>query len=55
MGAWDPEEAKEDFQQVSKLDPSLAKTCAKEILNIEELQKKKNEEDRTKLQGKMFK
>ena len=54
VGAWDPEEAKEDFRRVAELDKSLSKACAKEIANIEELERQKLEEDRSKFQGKIF-
>ncbi len=49
MGAWNPREAKSDFQRVMELDSTLAATCRKEIKLVEELEKKKNEEDKQKL------
>jgi AH receptor-interacting protein len=48
-GAWNPAEAKSDFERVSQLDPSLSQTCAKEIRKIEELEKQKNQEDKEKM------
>ncbi|CAB4063890.1 AIP [Lepeophtheirus salmonis] len=51
IGAWNPIEAKSDFQRVSILDPSLAKTCAKEIKFIESLEKEKDFEDKEKLKN----
>ncbi|XP_052238554.1 AH receptor-interacting protein-like isoform X2 [Dreissena polymorpha] len=51
MGAWNPEEAKSDFERVMELDPSLTKTVKKLLHDIEELQKAKDEEDKKKLQG----
>ena len=41
VGAWNPTEAKADFERVVVLDPSLANTCKKEIRNIEEMEKTK--------------
>ncbi|ELU18148.1 hypothetical protein CAPTEDRAFT_147718, partial [Capitella teleta] len=55
VGAWNPGEAKEDFKRVKQLDPSMAKACVKEIQNIESLQQQKDNEDRSLLEGKMFK
>jgi len=49
VGVWNPQEAKADFERVAVLDPSLATTCEKEIRAVEELEKKKNEEDKKKL------
>jgi AH receptor-interacting protein len=48
-GAWNPVEAKSDFEKVSKLDSSLAAACAKEIKKIEEMERKKNLEDKEKM------
>lgn len=55
VGAWNPLEAIEDYNRVTELDPSLEKTVSKELRAIAESQKKKNQDDREKLQGKMFK
>ena len=53
-GAWNPDAAIEDYKQVLELDSSLEKTCNKEIQAIMDMKKKKDAEDRAKLQGKMF-
>merc|ERR1712141_573918 len=52
-GAWNPTEAKQDFQSVADRDSSLSMTCKKEIKKVEELEKQKNEEDKEKLK-KLF-
>lgn len=51
VGAWNPEEAQEDFQKVMTLDSSLTPTVQKELKLLEELQKQKDSEDRNKLKG----
>ena len=51
VGAWDPEEAKNDFRLAAKLDSSLTKSVEKEIKFLEEQEKKKAEEDKAKLAG----
>ena len=38
-GAWNPTEAKQDFQSVLDKDPSLSMTCKKEIRKVEEMEK----------------
>ena len=48
-GAWNPAEAKSDFERVSQLDPTLVQACEKEIRKIEELEKQKNQEDKEKM------
>lgn len=48
-GAWNPVEAKADFEKVAVLDPSLANVCKKEITDIQEMEKKKDEQDKNKL------
>jgi len=53
VGAWNPSQAKEDFSRVMELDLSLTGTCKKELSNIEALEKKKDDEDRKKL-DKLF-
>ena len=52
-GAWNPAQAKADFQRVMELDPSLEKACRKEIKAIEELEREKDDEDKRKF-SKMF-
>lgn len=51
VGAWNPEEAQEDFQKVMTLDSSLTPAVQKELKLLEELQKQKDSEDRNKLKG----
>ncbi|TRY70478.1 hypothetical protein TCAL_10314 [Tigriopus californicus] len=53
VGAWNPDSAKEDFQRVIDLDPSIAITCKKELKKLEEMEKQKDEADKKKLQ-KLF-
>ena len=52
-GAWNPNEARDDFRKVSELDPGLSVTCTKEIKNIEELEKQKDVLDKERLK-KLF-
>lgn len=54
VGAWNPKEAREDFERVAQLDPSLAKTVASEVMNLEKLEREKTNQDKLLLQGKMF-
>ena len=49
VGAWNPVQAKEDFQAVMELDQSLVNTCKKEILSVEKLEKEKKSEDKEKM------
>ena len=51
---WNLEDAKQDFQAVLKLDPSLANTIKKEMNSIEILEKSCNEKDMKLLKGKLF-
>ncbi|CAH1778954.1 unnamed protein product [Owenia fusiformis] len=53
VGAWNPKEAREDFQRVLELDQTLTKTVQKELNELDEKQKVKDEEDKKKL-GKLF-
>ena len=50
-GAWNPTDAKSDFERVAHLDKSLAATCCKEIKRIEEMEKQKNFDDREKFKA----
>ena len=54
MGAWNPEEAKSDYKRVMELDAKMKKSVMKEMSDLESMEKKKDEEDKAKLQGKMF-
>ncbi|WAR03984.1 AIP-like protein [Mya arenaria] len=51
VGAWNPEEARNDYERVAQLDSSLANTVKKELAHIDRLQKERNLEDKKKLQG----
>jgi len=53
VGAWNPKEAKQDFEAVIELDQGLAKTCRKEITAVEMLEKEKDTEDKGKM-NKLF-
>lgn len=54
VGAWNPEEARADFQKVVDLDPTLISTVKRELKLLDDLERKKNEEDKAKLKGKIF-
>jgi len=49
VGAWNPQEAKADFEAVILLDNSLTKACRKEISDIELLEKMKDKEDKARM------
>jgi len=49
-GAWNPERAKKDLWRAAELDPALAAACAKEIRRVEADEKRRDEEDKRKLQ-----
>jgi len=49
VGAWNPQEAKADFEAVIQLDNSLTKACRKEISDIELLEKMKDKEDKARM------
>ena len=51
MGAWNPDQAKEDFVRVAQLDPSLELTCKKEMKKLEDQEKAKQLEDRERLKN----
>merc|ERR1711981_632183 len=53
VGAWNPNEAREDFAMVSDLDSSLLVTCTKELKNLERLEKDKDNADKDKFK-KLF-
>uniref|UniRef100_A0A6B2E7A8 Putative aryl-hydrocarbon receptor-interacting protein n=1 Tax=Phlebotomus kandelakii TaxID=1109342 RepID=A0A6B2E7A8_9DIPT len=46
IGAWNLDEAKEDFKQAAELDASLKSTVAKELKHIDELQKTRDVADK---------
>lgn len=54
VGAWNPKEAKEDFEKIVQLDPLLTNTILKEEKRLKELEKEKSDQDKSLLQGKMF-
>ena len=54
VGAWNPQEAREDFTRVMELDKSLAGTVKKELKLLEEMEKEKLKEDKGKLKGRIF-
>nr|CAD7454279.1 unnamed protein product [Timema tahoe] len=54
VGAWNPAEARADLRKVTDLDPSLAATVFKELKVLDEMERKKDLEDKEKFQGKMF-
>ena len=51
VGAWSPTAAKEDFFKVIHLDPTLRKTVKKELEELEELIRHKDEDDMNKLKN----
>jgi len=53
VGAWNPKEARDDFETVMKLDESLSKTCRKELVSLDALEREKDVEDKGKM-TKMF-
>jgi len=54
VGAWNPKEARSDFERVAELDPSMAKVVQKELANLDALEKQKINDDRTRFEGKIF-
>lgn len=53
LGAWNPDEARKDFQRSVELDPSLKTAAARELKALEEEQKKRDAEQRIMMQ-KLF-
>lgn len=51
VGAWNPDEAKQDFERVMELDPTLTNSVKKELKHLSELQKQKDLQDKEKLKG----
>jgi len=51
---WDREEAEADFARVVKLDPSLRRTVEREVNQLRQKMKKEEEEEKARLQGKLF-
>jgi len=54
VGAWNPIEARLDFQRAAELDPSLAAAIKKELLNLDQLELEYNRKEKEKLHGKIF-
>lgn len=54
VGAWNPKEARDDFEQVMQLDSSLTKAVSNEIKNLDKLEREKLNQDKLLLAGKMF-
>jgi len=51
---WRVEEARQDYQRVMELDPSLANSVRNELKQLEKDVRLKDEEEKRKLQGKLF-
>ncbi|XP_075155896.1 AH receptor-interacting protein [Haematobia irritans] len=51
FGAWNPNEARDDFQQALELDPSLQTAVNKELKAIERTQHERDLEDKRRLQA----
>lgn len=51
VGAWNPREARIDFERVMELDSSLTNNVKKELKNLDELQKQRDLQDKEKLKG----
>ena len=54
MKVWRVEEARQDYQRVMELDPSLANSVRNELKQLEKDVRLKDEEEKRKLQGKLF-
>jgi len=54
VGAWNPQQAREDFTRVMQLDHLLMATVQKELKQLEEMERNQDEEDKSKLKGKIF-
>ena len=53
IGAWNPVDAKNDLEKVMDLDPSLTTACKKELTALENMEKEKDAQDRSRLK-KLF-
>lgn len=51
VGAWSPQEARDDFLQAAELDTSLKAVIQKELKAIERLQHQRDLEDKKRLQA----
>ncbi|KAJ1522097.1 hypothetical protein ONE63_002408 [Megalurothrips usitatus] len=54
IGAWNPSEARADFEKLLKINPKLEKSINQELKVLDEMIRQKDLEDRAKLAGKMF-
>ena len=54
VGAWNPQEARKDFARVMQLDCSLQATIQKELKQLGEMERNRDEEEKSKLKGKIF-
>ena len=54
VGAWNPKEARSDFERVAELDRSMAKQVQKELANLDALERQKVSDDRNLFEGKIF-
>lgn len=54
VGAWNPNEARSDFERVAELDPSMAKVVQKELASLSVQEKQKTNDDRALFEGKIF-
>lgn len=52
-GAWNPDEACQDFQRAAELNPALQNSVRKELQSIAEVKRQRNQQDRLHLQ-KLF-
>nr|CAG4647221.1 EOG090X09NR [Megafenestra aurita] len=46
INAWNPQEAKNDFEKAATIDPSLTKAVQQQLAKLEELKKQKNKSDK---------
>lgn len=54
IGAWNPSEARADFEKLVKINAKLEKSINQELKVLEDKIKNKDKEDRAILAGKMF-
>lgn len=54
VGAWNPKDARADFEKLLKINPRMEKSISQELQQIEEMIRQKDAEDRAILAGKMF-
>lgn len=54
IAVWNCREGEEDLKRAAELDPALQKAVQKELRELEEMERKKDSEDREKYKGKVF-